>query len=195
MTVSPCSAEFLVYHKELYQFLVKKRAYCIKNNCTQIASIALEIDSVDPLVVFQKLAAFNGLNFYWESPSKKQAIAAIGAVTKFEVEGKGRFSEAEKFITYNLSRIINFCNVNNSFANPAFFCSFSFFDTNLQQNYPFSPATIFLPKLQITRKDERCILRANILIDADFNIEHYLKSLWDKIADINNLKYDFISLN
>jgi menaquinone-specific isochorismate synthase len=195
MTVSPCSAEFFVYNKQLYQFLVKKRAYCIKNNCTQIASIALEIDSVDPLVVFQKLATLDRLNFYWESPSKKQAIAAIGAVTKFEVEGKGRFSEAEKFIKFNLSKIINFCNVNNSFANPSFFCSFSFFDTNLQQNYPFSPATIFLPKLQITRKDERCILRANIEINADLNVENYLQSLWCKIADINNLKYEFISLN
>ena len=195
MTVSPCSAEFFVYNKQLYQFLVKKQAYCIKNNCTQIASIVLELDSVDPLVVFGKLATSDRLNSYWESPSKKQAIAAIGAVTKFEVEGKERFSEAEKFIKFNLSRIINFCNVNNLLTNPLFFCSFSFFDTNLQQNYPFSPANIFLPQLQITRKDERCTLRANIQIDRDLNIENYLQSLWCKIADINNLKYDFISLN
>ena len=116
MTVSPCSAKFFISNQELYQFLEKKQAYCIKNNCTQIASIAVYIDSVDPLVVFQKLATIDRLNFYWESPSKKQAIAAIGAVTKFEVEGKSRFSEAENFIKFNLSRIINFCNVNNSLS-------------------------------------------------------------------------------
>ncbi|MEO1560587.1 MAG: isochorismate synthase, partial [Cyanobacteria bacterium J06632_19] len=94
MTVSPCSAEFFVYNKELYQFLVKKRAYCIKNNCTQIASIGLEIDSVDPLVVFQKFAASNKLNFYWENPSKQEAIVAIDAVTKFNIQGKERFVQA-----------------------------------------------------------------------------------------------------
>ncbi|AFY52671.1 isochorismate synthase family protein [Rivularia sp. PCC 7116] len=195
MTVSPCSAEFFVYNKELYQFLVKKRAYCIKNNCTQIASIGLEIDSVDPLVVFQKLSASNKLNFYWENPSKEEAIAAIDAVTKFHIEGKERFIQAEKFIKYNLGKIINFCNVNHSFSQPLFFCSFSFFDTNLQENYPFFPATVFLPKWQVTRKEKCCILRANIKIDADLNIEKTLKILWQKITSINLLKYDAVDLD
>jgi len=195
MTVSPCSAKFFISNQELYQFLVKNRAYCIKNNCTQIASIALEIDSVDPLVVFQKMAESNQLNFYWENPSKKEAIAAIDAVTKFKFEGKERFSKAENFVKYNLSRTINFCNVNHLFAKPLFFCSFSFFDTNLQKNYPFSAANIFLPKFQIARKDKRCILTRNILINRDLNIENTLQKLWDRITDINNLKYDLVSLN
>jgi menaquinone-specific isochorismate synthase len=145
MTVSPCSAEFFVYNKELYQFLVKNRAYCIKNNCTQIASIALEIDSVDPLVAFGKLATSNEVNFYWENPSKREAIFALDAVTKFQFEGKHRFSQAEKFVKYSLGKIVNFCNINHYFTKPLFFCSFSFFETNLQQNYPFSPATFFYP--------------------------------------------------
>ncbi len=195
MTVSPCSAEFFVYNKELYQFLVKKRAYCIKNNCTQIASIAVYIDSVDPLVVYQKLATSNRLNFYWENPSKKSAIAAIDAVTKFQVAGKERFDRAEKFIKYYLSKIVNFCNVNHAIAKPLFFCSFSFFDTNLQQDYPFPAATIFLPKWQITRQNDRCMLIANIAINAELNIEKSLQSLWQKITAINSLKYDFIGLN
>jgi len=195
MTVSPCSADFFVYNKELYQFLVNNRAYCIQNNCTQIASIALEIDLVDPLIVFQKLAKSKQLNFYWESPSKQEAIAAIDAVKELKVEGKERFYSAEKFVKYNLSHIINFCNVNHLFAKPLFFCSFSFFDTNLQQNYPFSPGTIFLPKWQIARKNKRCILIANILINRNLNIESALQKLWQKITDINNLKYDFVSLN
>ncbi|MGB3650642.1 MAG: isochorismate synthase [Rivularia sp. (in: cyanobacteria)] len=195
MTVSPCSAEFFVYNKELYQFLVKNRAYCIKNNCTQIASIAVYIDSVDPLVVFQKLSTSNRLNFYWENPSKKSAIAAIDAVTKFHVEGKERFNRAEKFVKYYLSKIVNFCNVNHPIAKPLFFCSFSFFDTNLQQDYPFPAATIFLPKWQVTRQNDRCMLIANIAINAELNIEKSLQSLWQKITAINSLKYDFISLN
>lgn len=195
MTVSPCSAKFSISNQELYQLLVKNRAYCVKNNCTKIISIALEIDLVDPLVVFQKLAISNQLNFYWENPSKQEAIAAIDAVKELKVEGKERFYSASKFVKYNLSTIINFCNVNHLFAKPLFFCSFSFFDTNLQQNYPFSPGTIFLPKWQIARKNKRCILVANILISRNLNIESVLQKLWQKITDINNLKYDFVSLN
>ncbi|MEO1373655.1 MAG: isochorismate synthase [Cyanobacteria bacterium J06635_10] len=195
MTVSPCSAEFFVYHKELYQFLVKNRAYCIQNNCTKIASIALEIDSVDPLVVFGKLAVYNKLNFYWENPSKKEAVAAIDSVTKFKNEGKERFTQAEQFIKYSVAKIVNFCNINRSFTKPLFFCSFSFFERNLQQDYPFSPTTIFLPKWQVTRNSSGCTLIANIAIDRDLDIEKVLQDLWRKITAINNLKYDFISLD
>jgi menaquinone-specific isochorismate synthase len=195
MTVSPCSAEFFVYNKELYQFLVKNRAYCIKNNCTQIASIALEIDSVDPLVAFGKLATSNEVNFYWENPSKREAIFALDAVTKFQFEGKHRFSQAEKFVKYSLGKIVNFCNINHYFTKPLFFCSFSFFETNLQQNYPFSPATIFLPKWQVARKGDRTIFIANIIVSADLNIEKILQDLWQKITAVNNFKYDFVNLD
>ncbi len=195
MTGSPSSAGFIVYNKELYQFLVNNRAYCIQNNCTQIASIALEIEPVDPLVIFQKLATSNMLNFYWENPSKKEAIAAIDAVTKLQIEGKERFTQAEKFIKYSIGKIFNLSNVNNYFTKPLFFCSFSFFDTHLQPDYPFSTATIFLPKWQVTRQNDTCILVANIPINGDLDIEKVLQALWQKITVINNLKYDFVSFN
>ena len=195
MTVSPCSAEFFVYNKELYKFLINSRAYCIQNSCTQIVSIALDIDSVDPLVVFGKLALSNQLNFYWESPSKKEAIAAIDAVQKIHIQGKERFSEAEKFVKYCVGKIVNFCKINHFFSKPLFFCSFSFFDNHSQKDYPFPPGTIFLPKWQITRKNKNCFLIGNLLINADLNIEKTLEELWQKITAINNLKYDFVSLD
>ena len=195
MTVSPCSAEFFVYNKELYQFLVKNRAYCIQNNCTQVASIALEIDSVDPLVVFQKLAKSNQLNFYWENPSKKEAIAAIDSIKKFQIEGIERFVQAEKFVKYCVDKIVHFCNINHFFSKPLFFCSFGFFEKNVQQDYPFPPVTIFLPKWQVTRSLERCTLITNILIKPDLDIEKVLQDLWLKITAIKNLKYDFVSLD
>ncbi|NJN10156.1 MAG: isochorismate synthase [Richelia sp. RM2_1_2] len=195
MTVSPCSAEFSVYNNELYQFLKNNRASCIKNSYAQIASIALEIDSVDPLVIFQKLSKSNQLNFYWENPSKKEAIAVFEAVTKFQFAGKERFSQAENFIKDCLSKIVIFCNENHSLSKPLFFCSFSFFETCFQQDYPFSAATIFLPKWQITRKNDRCILVANILVNADLNIEKTLEYLWQKVIAINKLKSDFINVD
>lgn len=195
MTVSPCSAEFFVYNNGLYQFLTNNRLSCIKNSYAQIASIALEIDSVDPLIVFQKLSKSNQLNFYWENPSKKEAVAALDAVTKFQFEGKERFAQAENFIKDCLGKIVNFCNTNHCLSKPLFFCSFSFFETNLQQDYPFSAATVFLPKWQITRKNDRCMLVANILVNADLNIEKTLEYLWQKITAINNLKYDFVNLD
>lgn len=189
MTVSPCAADFCVYNRELYQFLVAAQRKSIKNNSTQIASISLEINLVDPLVVLNKLAQPHQLNFYWENQSKKEAIAAIGAVAKLQLQGKERFSKSEGFIKYCLKNIINFATTERTFSKPLFFCGFSFFDINKQENYPFPAATVFLPRWQIAVKEECCILVANFSIHADVNIEKILQILWRKIEIIHSWEF------
>ncbi|WP_026732595.1 isochorismate synthase [Fischerella sp. PCC 9605] len=189
MTVSQCPADFFVYNKELYQFLVAAQRKSIKNNSAQIASISLEINLVDPLVVMDKLAQPNQLNFYWENKGKKEAIAAIDAVAKLQIEGKERFSKSEKFIKYCLKNIINFSSTEEVFSRPLFFCSFSFFERNYQEDYPFPASTVFVPRWQIAVKDKRCILVANTIIHADVNIEEFLYILWRKIEIIHSLEY------
>jgi menaquinone-specific isochorismate synthase len=189
MTVSPCPADFFVYNKELYQFLVAAQRNCIKNNCTQIASIALEIDLLDPLVVIDKLARPNELNFYWENKGKKEAIAAIGALQKLEIAGKDRFIKAEEFIQSCLNKIIYFSKDKKPFSGPHFFCGFGFFDENTKADYPFPAASVFLPCWQISVKDESCILVANIIINADANIQRVLQTLWCRIEIIHSLQY------
>jgi len=119
MTVSPCPADFFVYNRELYQFLLEKRNG-IKSNCTQIVSISLEIDRVDPLVVLDNRAQPNQLNFYWENKSKKEALAALGAVAKLEITGKDRFIKSEKFIQECLHKITSFSKTNQPFSGQNF---------------------------------------------------------------------------
>jgi menaquinone-specific isochorismate synthase len=189
MTVSPCPADFFVYNKELYQFLVAAQRNCIKNNCTQIASIALKIDLLDPLVVIDKLTRPNEVNFYWENRGKKEAIAAIGALQKLEIAGKDRFIQAEEFIQGCLNKTIYFSNDKKPFSGPHFFCSFGFFDENTKADYPFPAARVFLPCWQVSVKDECCILVANIIINADINIQRVLQTLWCRIEIIHSLQY------
>ncbi|MCP6758180.1 MAG: isochorismate synthase [Fischerella sp. CENA71] len=186
MTVSPCAADFFVYNRELYQFLFAVQRKSIKNNSTQIASIALEINLVDPLVVLDKLAQPHQLNFYWENKGKKEAIAAIDAVAKLQIEGKERFIKSEAFIKYCLKNIVDFGATERYFSKPLFFCGFSFFDQNQQESYPFPAATIFLPRWQIAVKAEYCILVANFIIHAEVNIERILQNLCRKIEIINS---------
>ncbi|MBR8834326.1 MAG: isochorismate synthase [Stigonema ocellatum SAG 48.90 = DSM 106950] len=187
MTVSPCPAHSFVYNRELYQFLLEQERNGIKSNCTQIVNISLEIDLVDPLVVFDHLAQPNQLNFYWENQSKKEAIAALGAVAKLEIPGKDRFIKSEYFIQKCLRKITSFSQTNQPFSGPLFFCGFSFFDKNDQEDNPFPAATVFLPRWQIAVKNERCILVANTIINGGINIENILQTLWEQIERINFL--------
>ncbi len=189
MTVSPCSADFFVPNKDLYKFLVAVRQKSIKNKCNQIASISLKIDFVDPLVILEKLTLPHQLNFYWENKSKKEAIAAIDAVAKLQIEGSDRFLRSEEFIKDSFSNIINFLSREEPFFQPIFFCSFGFFERNCRENYPFPAATVFLPRWQVAVKGEDCILVFNTVVNAEININVIWDILCQKIETIRALKF------
>ncbi|BAZ29311.1 isochorismate synthase [Cylindrospermum sp. NIES-4074] len=200
MTVSPCRSNFLVEHRDLYQFLSAVQENCCQNNGEQIVSISLELDLVDPLVVFNKLAQANEINFYFENKGKGEAIAAIDTIAELRSDGIERFTQAEDFIKNCLKNIINFSNANLPFSGPHFFCYFSFFNQKSQIDYPFPSTTIFLPRWQISLKNQRSILVANTIINASANIPKILQTLGSKIETINSLadavpKIDFFSAN
>ncbi|MBW4634958.1 MAG: isochorismate synthase [Iphinoe sp. HA4291-MV1] len=195
MTVSPCNADFFVYNEELCCFLLAVQQNCIRNNGTQIASLVLEIDWVDPLIVLDKLAQPNKINFYWENKGKKEALAAVDAVAKIEIAGKDRFAKSEEFIKECVQNITSFSRTNQAFFGTQFLCSFGFFDQNTQADYPFSTATIFLPRWQVSVKKERCVFVLNTIINADINIQRILQVLWRKLEIINSLVYNSPTLD
>jgi menaquinone-specific isochorismate synthase len=188
MTVSPCLPGFFVHSQEIYQFFLGVQEKCISHNCTQIASISLEIDYVDPLIILDQLAHPNQLSFYWENQSQKEAITAIDAVAKLELSGNSRFTDAETFIKDCQDNIIHFRSTTHDSKKPYFFCSFSFFDENLETNYPFPNTTIFLPRWQIIAKDQCYFLIANTVIHAGVNIQKILDDLWQQVEIIKSLK-------
>ncbi len=195
MTVSPCRNNFFVQHKDLYQFLLTVQEKCLKNNCRQIVSISQEIDLVDPLLVLDKFTQANEINFYFEDRGKGEAIAAIDAITKLQIDGTERFTKAEYFIKSCLKNIINFGNTNQPFSGPHFFCYFSFFDKNAQVDYPFPSATVFLPRWQVAVKNQRCILVTNTMITANVNIQRLLENVQNKIEFIQSLEYYYPDIN
>ncbi len=186
MTVSPCRANFLLDYKELYQFLLACQADCSRS--AQFVSISIEIKAVDPLVVLEKIAKPGQLTFYYENRSKGEAIAAIDAVAKLNVEGKKRFNNTQKFIKSCLADTITIGNINHPFAGSHFFCIFGFFDENIQADYPFPAATVFLPRWQVARYSDRCVLVANLVIDTDVNLEILFQQFCQTIEKITLLE-------
>lgn len=191
MPVLPCCDLALISYKELSEFLLASQENCRQINSTQIVSISLEIESVDPLVVLQQLAQPNQLSFYFETKEKGQAIAAIDAVAKLRLAGKKRFENTKNFINSCLVNINTFGKINHSFAGPHFFCSFSFFNETTQIDYPFPSATVFLPRWQIACTSDHCVLVANQEIKPNINIEIFLEELYHKLQKIVTAKYNF----
>lgn len=156
MPVLPCRANLFLDYKELYRVLLACQQKCPRDS-TQTVSISFEISQVDPLAVLHKVTKPDQLNFYFENRGKGEAIAAIDAVAKLKIEGKGRFLNAQQFIKSCLANTITIKDINQPEAGPHFFCSFTFFDENAQADYPFPAATVFLPLLQVARYRDRCV--------------------------------------
>jgi menaquinone-specific isochorismate synthase len=188
MPVLPCRTNFVLEHKEIYQFLLT-----YQQNCPKTVSISLKIPEVDPLTVLHKISKPDQLSFYFENKSKGEAIAAIDAVAKLEIEGKERFQRAQNFINSCLTHITSVGVTNHSFAGPRFFCSFSFFDRSVQANYPFPAATVFLPRWQIAYKRGECVLVANLVINKNTDLELFLQDLCRIVESISLSKSILVS--
>jgi menaquinone-specific isochorismate synthase len=187
MTVSTCGTDFDVEYKQVQQFVSVCHEKCQTKNCSQILSISLEIEFLDPLIIFQEFAQANQLSLYFEHRVKKEAIAAIDAVAKLEIAGKQRFAEVEDFIKKSLINTSCFGNT-QQLSGPHFFCSFSFFDEITQADYPFAAATVFLPKLQVSRLGDRCTLVFNKIIHSSTNQTETGQELAQTLEKVRILK-------
>jgi menaquinone-specific isochorismate synthase len=179
--------------KQLYQFLDFCRRKSIEDHQTKIASVFLEIESIDPLTVLEQWGDPNQLHFYFENRDRGWAIAAINSVVSFETSGAHRFAEVQQFIQKSLGQLIASNSIDLPWAIPRFFCSFTFFDQPLQSHPTFAPATVFLPQWQVIRWHDRAGVLANLLIQPQSNLEDLAESVWHQLQAISATQSSLLS--
>ena len=174
--------------QELYQFLLSCQKTAIEQNSCKIVSISREIPSIDPLAVIDAIAQPDDLHFYLEKPSKQEAIAAIGSTASLKITDGNRFLNAEKFIQSCLSNTILSDKNNLFFADAHFFCSFTFYDQSTDDEFNFPSATIFLPRLQVSRKGNKGTIVYNCQIDRHSHIDLISESIWQEFKKVQAIK-------
>ncbi|MEG4230668.1 isochorismate synthase [Microcoleus sp. Pol11C3] len=193
MTVIPHRANLLQDRNQLHQFLLDCQQSLTEKDQTKIVSISQEIAPVDPLVVLQEISEPCQRHFYFEKRDQISgnsfAIAALDSAIHLTVAGSDRFALAQNFIQSCLARTITIGTERLPFSGPHFFCSFAFFDENVATSSYFPPGTIFLPKLQITRLKDSCIIVANAIINTDINVKIVTEKIWRKFDKIESQKY------
>ncbi|MEG4350470.1 isochorismate synthase [Microcoleus sp. LAD1_D3] len=198
MTVIPHRANLLQNRNQLHQFLLNCQQSLTEKDRTKIVSISQEIYPLDPLAVLQEISEPCQRHFYFEKRNpidgKSFAIAALDSAIHLTVAGTERFALAQNFIRSTLANTITIGAERLPFSGPHFFCSFAFFDENIAANSYFPPATIFLPKWQITRQKDSCILVANALIEKDLNIKNIAENIWQTLDKIESRKYPKLTL-
>ncbi|MEG3970894.1 isochorismate synthase [Microcoleus sp. T2B6] len=198
MTVIPHRANLLQDRNQLHQFLLNCQQSLTEKYSTKIVSISQEIYPLDPLAVLQEISEPCQRHFYFEkrNPIDGQsfAIAALDSAIHLTVAGTERFALAQNFIRSTLANTITIGAERLPFSGPHFFCSFTFFDENIAASSYFPPATIFLPKWQITRQKDSCILVANAIIEKDINIKNIAENIWQTFDKIESRKYPKLTI-
>ncbi|MEG4006438.1 isochorismate synthase [Microcoleus sp. Pol11C1] len=193
MTVIPHRANLLQDRNQLHQFLLNCQQSLTEKDRTKIVSISQEIYPLDPLAVLQEISEPCQRHFYFEKrdpiAGKSFAIAALDSAIHLTVAGTDRFVAAQNFIRSTVANTITIGAERLPFSGPHFFCSFAFFDENIAANSYFPPATIFLPKWQITRQKDSCILVANAIIEKDRNVKNIAENIWQTFDKIESRKY------
>lgn len=177
MTVTPIHANLFQDRHELYRFLLHCKETLREKNHSKIVSISIKTRSVDPLAVLEKIAAPSRLHFYIERPHQGEAIAAIDAAIKLKLDGRDRFFQAQAFINSCLANTTTEGDLHLPFSGPHFFCSFTFFEDNLTTHSPFPPATVFLPRWQVSCRGNCSVIVANIVLDNEVNLDRLIAEI------------------
>lgn len=191
MTVTPFRKQQFQTRRDLYQLVSSCQHLFWKSKQTQILSFSVEINSVDPLSVLHHLAKERQISCYFEkhdqngephSEQKGIAIAAIGAALQASFAGGDRFQAAKQFTKQALANI-HLAGANHlPLAGPHFFCGFRFFSNSEDLGFK---TTIFLPNWQVSTQSKRSVFVANLVINASFNIEKSVESLWQTLQKVN----------
>lgn len=176
MTAIFCPPPLQQDRSQLQAFLVSCQQRSRGHRRRLIASFSLPLGAVDPLAALQVLAAPQSRYFYWEHPVSQDAEAALDVALELspsERRGHGnsgdRFARAQQFVKGAMARLQ--CDpISGAAARVRFYHCFSFFETSAH----FPSASIVLPRWQISRRQGRSWLTANLPIGPKDNLE----TLW-----------------
>lgn len=154
----------------------------------QIASISLAVKHISPLAVLQSIYEPDALHFYMERATDDEAIAGAEAVVEARFSGPGRFAEVQDFVDEMLDNTIAVGDLDSLFAGPHFFTAFTF-DDAVGENNPFAPATIFLPRWQVSRSRGGYGAVANVRVDADADIDYLVAKIWGAYQKFSSFDY------
>ncbi|MDJ0576792.1 MAG: isochorismate synthase [Xenococcaceae cyanobacterium MO_234.B1] len=180
--------KFIIDSTELDKFWDNQPLSFSVTEKTKIISFIHKIPVIDPLAFLNKVAHYNTIHFYWENPSKQEAIAAYGITRKFLIESSSRFQQAQKFIQSCFQQTTIKGDTSLAGNNPYLFCSFTFFP-NSDEDTAFPAATVFLPRFQVVRKNKNCFFIVNYPLKSPQKRQSILSQVQQKINSIDWSQY------
>ena len=173
----------------LIAFLQDCKEQACRDQHFKVASISLEVKHIDPLAVLDSIYEEDELHFYLENRVHEEAVAGAEAILSASFEGPDRFNKVYRFSKSVLKNSIATGDLEIPFSGPHFFCAFTFFNEIEGDGY-FAPATVFVPRWQVSRRGGKYGAVANILIDENSDLEVMADKIWKAHKKFSSFKYD-----
>ncbi|HVU18943.1 MAG TPA: isochorismate synthase [Candidatus Didemnitutus sp.] len=155
---------------------------------TQLASISMAVESLDPLAVLESIFEGGEKHFYAERPAHGFAVAGAEAVLEFVASGPERFSQARTWIEKVLAATIAVGSVDEPFGGPHFFLAASFAPGEVAGR-AFPALRVFVPRWQVSRQGDGSVAVANIPVAAGAPIDLIAEKVWKAHEKFRSFDY------
>ena len=196
MTILPLDPAANRTPAALRAFLGQCQAAAVRAGRPQLVSISLEVEALDPLAVLESIFEPGERHFYLERPQEGFAVAGAEAVLAFGASGPDRFAACQQWIDGTLAHTLAVGHLEAPFSGPHFFSTFSFFD-EVAAGEPFASASVFVPRWQVARQNDRTQAVANFVVDAGSSLDALGEKVWRAHAKFGAFDYsapDFAGL-
>jgi menaquinone-specific isochorismate synthase len=188
MTILPLDAAGSRTPEALRGFLGECRASAARQGGSQLVSISIEVDTLDPLAVLESIFEPDEPHFYVERPAERMAVAGAEAAALFTADGPGRFAACRDFIDETLARAVAVGDLSAPFSGPHFFAAFAFSD-RAEPGEPFPAATVFVPRWQVAHCRGRTVATANLSVDGSSSVDLLTERVWRAHAKFRAFDY------
>ena len=175
--------------ESLITFLEMCRDQARQDEHYKVASITLEVKHIDPLAVLESIFEPDELHFYLEYPVAEESVAGAEAIIEKSFAGPERFSKVREFAQSVLEHTIIVGEMDIPFGGPHFFIGFTFFDDVEGEDF-FHPATIFLPRWQVSHREGIYGAVANILVEPQSKLEPMADKVLSAHAKFSAFDYE-----
>ncbi len=172
----------------LFSFLQNCKEEAAKDDHFKIASISIEVKHIDPLAVLESIYEEYELHFYMENRALDEAVAGAEAIVSASFEGPDRFKEVKRFSKSILDNAIVTGDLNIPFSGLHFFCAFTFYNEPESVEY-FPPATVFVPRWQVSRCGGTYGAVANVFVNEDTDLEVLTNKVWKAHQRFSSFSY------
>lgn len=170
-------------------FLLHCRERARARRHPQLASISLRARHLDPLAVLQSIYEPAERHFYWERPQAEEALAGAEAILEASFSGPRRFAQARAFADHVLDHAIAVGDLDAPFAGPHFFAGFAFND-EAGPDASFAPATVFVPRWQVARRQGEYVATANLVVEPESDIAALSRKVLAAHAKFGRFDYE-----